>query len=158
MITRRRAGLLVVVAGAIAGSAALFGRGGGAPLPGYTIAIEGGRSTATGAIAIGPEDRLRVSLRPAGEVEGEVTARVYALGPGGILGVKAPVEAGPRGAVVVPELRAAMLGEAGSVEVIFVVGRPGALPAEAEIARRMAAGGGAEEGAPYRMLRARVTL
>lgn len=156
------------VAASLAAAAALvlFLRAGGpGPVPGYAAVVEGGRSdhratpaaVAPGkAVTLGPEERLRVVLRPETEVPGPVTARAFIAGPTGLQPIDARVEQAPHGSLVVPEIGAAMLGgvPAGEYDLLFVVARPDAMPAAAEVAR--AAGGDA--GGAFRILRVRVAV
>lgn len=162
----RGRGRWLALAAPLAAAAALvlFLRGGPEPVPGYGLVVEGGRSAqrATPAasagedkpVKLGAEERLRVVLRPDTAFEGTVAARAYLLGPRGLRPLDVPMEPGPHGTVVVPELRADMLGDgpAGTWQVLFVVGRPGALPAEAEVA-----GHAPKPGDAFRVLRVLVT-
>jgi hypothetical protein len=163
----RRRGLLALAAplAAAAGLLLFLRMGGPAPVPGYAVVIEGGRSEQRAApaanaadrpILLGPEERIRVLLRPDTELDGPVAARVYFAGPRGVVPVAVPVEPGPHGALLVPELRAEVLGDAPAGELIFVVGRPDALPAAAEVARRAAAHDDGKAGDRFRLLRIQV--
>ncbi len=100
-------------------------------------------------------------LRPDTEVEGPLALRAFAASSSGVRPLAVEVETKPHGTLFVPEIRADMLGDgaaSGACELVFVVGRPAALPSVEELAHRVAAGAVEPREGAFRVLRVRVLI
>jgi hypothetical protein len=103
---------------------------------------------------IDPEGELRVTLRPATEVEGDVAARAFVMGGGAARPWPAPIQARPHGAFSAraPARDALPAGE-GPWEIVFAVGRPDALPPDGTLAERVRRGDTPASGEGLRIVR-----
>lgn len=138
---------LLVPLGALAAAAVLllFLRTAGPPMPGYELSVMGGEQTqrATGAGApSSPPRLLRASAielvaRPTTRIQGDVAAAGFAVrGPVATpLGVTPTIS--PQGSVRIAGAASEVFRgvAAGTIDVVVVVARPGALPDAATVAR-----------------------
>ena len=122
-------------------------------LPVYTAVVEGGRSdqrafpgpsaapTGRAPARLSAGGRVDITLRPATTAGGELTVRAFLVDSNNARPWNAPVEPRPNGSFRVAGIERRMLPEpiVGAAELVFVIGRPGALPSDAEIARLLVA-------------------
>ena len=122
-------------------------------LPVYTAVVEGGRSdqrafpgpsaapTGRAPARLSAGGRVDITLRPATTAGGELTVRAFLVDSNTARPWNAPVEPRPNGSFRVAGIERRMLPEpiVGAAELVFVIGRPGALPSDAEIARLLVA-------------------
>jgi hypothetical protein len=119
-----------------------------APLPGYEAVLLGGGESAERAPAdptlptrVGRGTELDLLLRPDTRVKGAVTGRAFLRVSGELHPWPATYEVQDSGAVRVHGAFTEPLGGAGEAELVVMVGRPSALPADdAEAQRALAAG------------------
>jgi len=130
-------------------------------IPAYTAQVEGGRSDQRAfpgpsaepsghAPAHSPArpparlpegGRIDIVLRPATTATGDLRVYAFLADARGVRPWRAPVEPKPNGSFRVAGIERPMLPEpsGAAVELVFVIGRPEALPSEEEMARRIAA-------------------
>ncbi|MEZ4294695.1 MAG: hypothetical protein R3B70_06940 [Polyangiaceae bacterium] len=135
----------VALAAAVAGVFFARGRAGG-PLPDYEVSIAAGPAATRGpggdtfdappgaALELAPGEGIRVRLRPGSPVKGPVGARVVLVVGSRAAVLPARVETSGDGAVRVRARVPAETRPEGEPEVWILVGRPGDLPGEGELA------------------------
>jgi len=141
--------LLVAAALAAAAGFAFFRVAGPAPLPAYAMLVQGGDQAVRSEpnvvgeqpIRLGPGARLALTLRPATRVEGEVAVEAYLVRGGKARRWDVRTEVSADGAAHLRGDRASLFKDEplGEVEIVMVVGRPGAMPADFEAASRTGA-------------------
>jgi hypothetical protein len=155
--------------GALAAVLVLFGgsglqSGSYGPLPGYALSVEGDKASRSQPIRpddivhLGVGSRAEITMRPTARAEGPVTVRCFLAQDGRVRDWDAPVEVAKTGAVHLEGERARLFPgvPAGRWEMIFVVGRPGALPSSpGAVEEALRRGGGTDA---FRMLRGVVIL
>lgn len=148
---------------AAAAAVVLVLRGGaGAPLPGYELAFVGGDRAERSAPdpteqpRLSPASRVDVVLRPATATASGVDVRVLALAGATAKVVPAPFADAGQGVMrLLGPTRTVLPGlPAGEVELVFLIGKKGALPDDVEALRRLAA----SPPADVRALRRQVTV
>ena len=162
---RQRVRVVWAAGAALAAAAAvvLLLRGGaGAPLPGYELAFVGGDRAERSAPdpseqpRLSPASRVDVVLRPATATASGVDVRVLALAGATAKVVPAPFTDAGQGVMrLLGPTRTVLPGlPVGEVELVFLIGKKGALPDDAEALRRLAA----SPPADVRALRRQVTV
>jgi hypothetical protein len=159
----------------LAAGAALWFRlqGSGAPgIPAYTALVEGGRSDQRAFPGPSSEPsgrppsrlsaggRIDITLRPATTAAGDLTVRAFLVDARGARPWSAPVEPRPNGSFRVAGIERRMLPDpaSGAVELVFVIGRPGALPSDGEMASRLTAHAPVEAGGAVQVVTVPLTL
>jgi hypothetical protein len=153
-IARRRRviyALTVTAALAAAASFALLYRPAPLPLAGYVAFVEEGRSQERAHVAPGDvpsiapvslrgDARVHVTLRPETAVQGALAVRSFLVVDGDARAWEVPVEIGPNGTLRSAALSRATFSAAadGAYDLVFVVGRPEALPSNAALRERIA--------------------
>jgi hypothetical protein len=124
----------------------------------------GGRADRSQAIRrLGPRSRLAITLRPERDVEGPVAARAFLVREGRAQKWEPPMQIAKSGSILIEGVKESLFAGVppGVWDAVFVVGRPDALPGDAEILLR-AAKPDASPGEPsdglFGVLRLRVLL
>ncbi|UQA62784.1 hypothetical protein [Polyangium aurulentum] len=137
-------------AAAIAAAAALVLRMPGGetePLPAYAMVVVGGEheqrsdpqvGSKSEPIRLGPTSNMEITLRPRTRVTGPVAVEAYLLRGGKAQRWDVHADVSPEGAIRITGEKKALFRDepTGEVEIALVIGRPGAMPPNAEAALR----------------------
>ncbi len=148
---RKLYALAATAALAAAASFALLYRPAPAPIASYVAFVEEGRSPerayvtptdvpSTAPVLLQGDARVHVTLRPATAVQGPLAVRSFLVVDSDARAWEVPVEIGPNGTLRSAGLRRATFSGAadGAYDLVFVVGRPEALPPDAALRERIA--------------------
>jgi hypothetical protein len=154
--------VLAPLAAAAAVAFVVMGKGGGDSLPDYAVDVTGGdrkvrgddgvrsviepqRDPHAGAVRevhVSEGSRFSIVLRPETRVEGPVAARAVLVRDGRSQEFRVPIEVAPEGAVRLVATTEDFPAPAhGTWGLVVVVGRPDALPASEDVARKAAGRG-----------------